>query len=720
MANIEEEKKISSDLPKDDDSDLSNDTPLSELFKQETSAKQLRSQAQAVATAAAEAATATPDISSTTEQIDEVPSEVEQEQPQDQSAEHETGVSEIISDDEKIDDTVVDLVESQDSEPDKLSESMQPDKQNEFELKLPEHDERPPQVEIDMPIDSFESDSNEEKSMEHIKRKIEELPELKDSNSSENSQDEKLDTDDVELIEEKLDSGDAEQEQEHPPNDTDNVEQIEEKNSNESVEENDEPVVEIEPIEKEDEVADSTSMKDEITDLTTTKDEAIEQSEPEDSLCDTEAEKSETAENQTVESMDTEPCQIESIDSPEPEIKDEQAADSTVADNVVEILDDEILDKVESMQEEKPESINDDIKAEADSSQPETNDLIEIKDDDEKPEPSSTEVKDEKANEPASSIKIEIQEIPSESNKKTTAVATTTTTTSTATTTSTTTERKVSTDDELFEDAKETLEIEEVAKKPPPKPVTPAIICDTDDDSPIEVVKEEKTGAKRDYSRRKKDHSHTEKRTEETPPTPSDDIGSSGGSISSRLRLKDRDRSESPFIEEDSGEPSAKSRRRYSTTPLIDSLPNSPASSDDREYRSWKKSILLVFNGLAAHRCASIFAKPITEDQAPNYKTVILNPMDLLSLKRNIDSGQIRSTIEFKRYVMLMCYNAIFYNVNDKVTRERAQEMLNDALQSIEEFYVTWKKENEKTATASSSSNVTKSVRGRKSNRLMN
>lgn len=61
---------------------------------------------------------------------------------------------------------------------------------------------------------------------------------------------------------------------------------------------------------------------------------------------------------------------------------------------------------------------------------------------------------------------------------------------------------------------------------------------------------------------------------------------------------------------------------RYSTpaTP-VDSVPNSPSSNafyeDDKEYKNWKKSVMLVYNRLVTNRYASLFLKPITEDQAP-------------------------------------------------------------------------------------------------------
>lgn len=635
-------------------------------------------------------------MSSTTEQSDNKPSELELE------TEHKPefdGTEKLALNEDKVEDTT-DLLDKQTNEKEDLLESTYDVQQNEFELKSksPDIEEKKRKVDTEMPIDSFESDSNEEKSMENIKRKIESLPELKDSNSSENSQDEKIGKD-VESNEDKHEAVEK-----TPKNDQSDAafdqifDKVDVENSTHMVTKS---IENIESVTTSNEIIESVSVIDECNDDAATKEEVTEPIESgEAKMCDIEAaEKSDLNEIEKFESMANESCQSENVESTVKEAKEQTPADCTVGENVVEILDDDILDKDEIMQD--IEEQEEDNKAEADSSQTETDDVIEIKNvvDDEKLDDTPQDDKVTKNDDSATSTKNEDDE-PQTENKE-------------ISITPAPTERKVSTDDELFEDAKETLDVE-VKPPKPPKPVTPVITCDTDDDSVIEVVKEEKVGVKRDYSRRKKDHSHSEKRLDES-------TGEDGGSISSRLRLKDRDRSESPFIEEESGEPSAKNKRRYSSTPVIDSLPNSPASSDDREYRSWKKSILLLYNTLAGHRCASIFAKPITDDQAPNYKTVILQPMDLQSFKRSIDSGQIRTTLDFQLYVMRMCYNAIFYNINDDVTCSRAKQMLNDALQQIDEFSVTWKKENEKTLSVSSTtSSVTKSGRGRKSTRLAN
>lgn len=46
-------------------------------------------------------------------------------------------------------------------------------------------------------------------------------------------------------------------------------------------------------------------------------------------------------------------------------------------------------------------------------------------------------------------------------------------------------------------------------------------------------------------------------------------------------------------------------------------------SDEEREYRAWKKAIMLVWGRLATHKYASIFLRPITDDQAPGYHSVV-------------------------------------------------------------------------------------------------
>ncbi|XP_066245726.1 bromodomain-containing protein 8 [Euwallacea similis] len=205
-------------------------------------------------------------------------------------------------------------------------------------------------------------------------------------------------------------------------------------------------------------------------------------------------------------------------------------------------------------------------------------------------------------------------------------------------------------------------------------------------------VKIDKTGkAKRDYSRPKKKEEKSfdmllaiEKAQFDSM---SDDMGDFK-ELDKKQRLKsETDRSNSPWTEDEQLKPI---KRRYSTpsTP-VDSLPNSPASNtsafdDDKDYRNWKKSVMLVYNRLSSNKYASLFLKPITEEQAPGYSSTVYRPMDLQTIKKNIDTGVIRTSLEFKRDVMLMFTNAVMYNKTLDTVYNMALQMQQEAMESIE------------------------------------
>lgn len=153
----------------------------------------------------------------------------------------------------------------------------------------------------------------------------------------------------------------------------------------------------------------------------------------------------------------------------------------------------------------------------------------------------------------------------------------------------------------------------------------------------------------------------------------------------------ENDRSNSPWTEEEDllG---LRSKRRYSTpaTPT-DSVPNSPASSvayydDDRDYRNWKKSVMLVYGRLATHKYASLFLKPITDEQAPGYHSIVYRPVDLQTIRKNIENGGIRTTAEFQRDVLLMFNNAIMYNKTNDHIYNMARQMQQEGIQHIQLF----------------------------------
>lgn len=58
--------------------------------------------------------------------------------------------------------------------------------------------------------------------------------------------------------------------------------------------------------------------------------------------------------------------------------------------------------------------------------------------------------------------------------------------------------------------------------------------------------------------------------------------------------------------------------------------------------------------------------------------------MDLQTIKKNIETGQLTTTPEFQRDIMLMFTNAIMYNNCDHNVYHMAQEMYDDVMHNIE------------------------------------
>ncbi|KAK5599092.1 hypothetical protein CRENBAI_026090 [Crenichthys baileyi] len=153
-----------------------------------------------------------------------------------------------------------------------------------------------------------------------------------------------------------------------------------------------------------------------------------------------------------------------------------------------------------------------------------------------------------------------------------------------------------------------------------------------------------------------------------------------------------------------------------------DSIPSSPASSqfsvcsEDLEalqaHKIWKKAIMLVWRAAANHRYANVFLQPVTDEIAPGYHSIVHRPMDLATIKKNIETGLIRTTAEFQRDIMLMFQNAVMYNGLDHDVYHMALEMQRDVLEQIQQFLAT-----QLIMETSESGISAKSLRGRDSSR---
>lgn len=227
----------------------------------------------------------------------------------------------------------------------------------------------------------------------------------------------------------------------------------------------------------------------------------------------------------------------------------------------------------------------------------------------------------------------------------------------------------------------------------------PILVPDTDEESSSLTDNSKPDEPTRTQSRPKPhaedkpDADGTAAATRQTPPITGSTTPAAPGPAPARApllrKLPHRDRSESPMVDDDatthSDHSTAKSstRRRYSSTPVIDSIPNSPASSehtdDRRETRAASKKLFLsIYSQLQESKYASPFRRPFDEEHPHKQADLCLRPMDLPTIKRNIDSGYTRSINELHRDVLLMCQNLLLiykpHSTQHKMARQFMQE----------------------------------------------
>ncbi|GAB0096692.1 hypothetical protein DMENIID0001_122350 [Sergentomyia squamirostris] len=66
-------------------------------------------------------------------------------------------------------------------------------------------------------------------------------------------------------------------------------------------------------------------------------------------------------------------------------------------------------------------------------------------------------------------------------------------------------------------------------------------------------------------------------------------------------------------------------------------------------------------------------------------------PMDLNMIRRNLETGTIRTTSEFQRDVLLMCHNIMMFYKRDSSYYSMAKEMMTESATIIENAMDSWK-----------------------------
>ena len=130
--------------------------------------------------------------------------------------------------------------------------------------------------------------------------------------------------------------------------------------------------------------------------------------------------------------------------------------------------------------------------------------------------------------------------------------------------------------------------------------------------------------------------------------------------------------------------------RSLTPTPATSASTPSSAKSvsveEDRDFKAWKKSIILVWGQISQHKNANLFAAAVTEADAPDYRDIVNRPMDLNSIKKNVESGHIKTTEEFERDLMLMFLNATMYNGSDHEVYKLTRDMFEDTKKILKDY----------------------------------
>jgi len=83
--------------------------------------------------------------------------------------------------------------------------------------------------------------------------------------------------------------------------------------------------------------------------------------------------------------------------------------------------------------------------------------------------------------------------------------------------------------------------------------------------------------------------------------------------------------------------------------------------------KDWTSSkILELLEALSKHKTRELFNKPVSEKEAPKYRTIVKEPMDYSTIKKRFDAGLVGNLDEFARLVDLIISNCKAYNPADE------------------------------------------------------
>ncbi|WFD28180.1 hypothetical protein MNAN1_003186 [Malassezia nana] len=106
----------------------------------------------------------------------------------------------------------------------------------------------------------------------------------------------------------------------------------------------------------------------------------------------------------------------------------------------------------------------------------------------------------------------------------------------------------------------------------------------------------------------------------------------------------------------------------------------------DKSRRRTAQLLLMLYNQVSNHTHANLFHQAIKEVDAPDYYTLIKQPMDLKLIKQRIKDGQIASPLDLRWALSLMFANSLMYNQPGTEVHRMANEMRMSTDEILDEF----------------------------------
>lgn len=100
-----------------------------------------------------------------------------------------------------------------------------------------------------------------------------------------------------------------------------------------------------------------------------------------------------------------------------------------------------------------------------------------------------------------------------------------------------------------------------------------------------------------------------------------------------------------------------------------------------------------VWEKIRKNKITIPFREPVNVKHAPNYFTMVKKPMDLSTVKKHLEDGQIGSPKDFYDEMMLICKNALTYNEPTSDLCELALEMRADIQTLMKPILRKWRKD---------------------------